>query len=174
MGSQPPFGARIARYPTDYQSALAFSHVLYPLGTEACLTVGLELLLAHPMGFTEFRDHQIREGLGSAFTPAGIAFCRRAMVLVTRPPAYLLVQACQPPLACNPITRPRQQFACAIPSFTPSRPSLACGSLLLGFCRSFTPPTYAGRMCNMRESEQKHSRPFGPLVDRDFSSHYAS
>ena len=26
-------------------------------------------------------------------------------------------------------------------------------------------------MCKMRESEQDHSRPLGPLLDRDFSSH---
>ena len=46
----------MTRYPTHYRSALACSHVLYPLGTEAFLTVGLEPLLAHPIGLTEFRD----------------------------------------------------------------------------------------------------------------------
>ncbi len=28
-------------------------------------------------------------------------------------------------------------------------------------------------MCDMRESDQEHSRPLGPLLDRDFSSHAA-
>jgi len=46
----------MARYPTDYGSAFAFSHVRYLLGIEAFLTVGLELLQAHPMGLTEFHD----------------------------------------------------------------------------------------------------------------------
>ena len=46
----------MARYPIDYRSAFAFSHVRYPLGIEAFLTVGLERLHAHPMGLTEFHD----------------------------------------------------------------------------------------------------------------------
>jgi hypothetical protein len=46
----------MTRYPTDYGSAFAFSHVRYPLGSEAFLAVGLELLQAHPMGLTEFHD----------------------------------------------------------------------------------------------------------------------
>jgi hypothetical protein len=46
----------MTRYPTHYRSALAFSHILYPLGAEAFLAVGLEPLLAHPIGLTEFRD----------------------------------------------------------------------------------------------------------------------
>ena len=88
-------------------------------------------------------------------------------------PLTLLVQASEPPWACDPITRPRRQFACAIPSATPSRPRLPCGSGPPSFSRSFTPPDYSGRMCEMRESEQDHSRPLGPLADRDFSSHHA-
>ena len=65
----------MTRYPTHYRSALASSHILYPLGTEASLTVGLEPLQAHPIGLTEFRDHQMRDGSGSVFTPAGVVFC---------------------------------------------------------------------------------------------------
>ena len=65
----------MTRYPIHYRSALAFSHILYPLGIEAFLTVGLEPLLAHPIGLTEFRDHQMRDGSGSVFTPAGVVFC---------------------------------------------------------------------------------------------------
>ncbi len=46
----------MTRYPTHYRPALASSHILYPLGIEAFLTVGLEPLQAHPIGLTEFRD----------------------------------------------------------------------------------------------------------------------
>jgi len=46
----------MTRYPTHYRSAFASSHILYPLETEAFLTVGLEPLRAHPIGLTEFRD----------------------------------------------------------------------------------------------------------------------
>ena len=46
----------MTRYPTYYRSTFASSHILYPLGIEAFLTVGLGPLRAHPIGLTEFRD----------------------------------------------------------------------------------------------------------------------
>ncbi len=100
--------------------------------------------------------------------PADVPWCRWHAH-----PLTVLVQARQPPWACEPITRPRRPFACAAPSSTPSRPRLPCGSGPPDFSRSFTPPDYSGRMCEMRESEQDHSGPSGPLADRDFSSHHA-
>ena len=46
----------MTRYPSHYRPAFAFSHILYPLGTEAFLTIGLEPLRAHPIRLAEFRD----------------------------------------------------------------------------------------------------------------------
>ena len=46
----------MTHYPIHCRSAFASSHILYPLGSEASLAVGLERLAAHPMGLTEFRD----------------------------------------------------------------------------------------------------------------------